>query len=125
MIVREFLQLPGRRLDEAFLAKAERGTPQAREPLDIFLAGLVVDVDAFALGDDEWALALMLLEIGIGMELVGDVTARRRNYALHRGVPARCGPLLSVHAMPQVQRTPPTRDATAARAAPRQPVAAF
>jgi hypothetical protein len=27
--------------------------------------------------------------------------------------------------MPQVKRTPPTRDATAARAAPRQPVAAF
>ena len=50
MIVGQLAHLSRGRLDQPFLAKAERGAPQAGQALNVFLALRVVDVDALALG---------------------------------------------------------------------------
>ena len=90
--------LRGRRLDQALLAEAERGAPQTRQSLDVFVAVLVVDVDAAALGDHQGALLLVQLEVGIGMQEVGDIARPRRVRLVDHGSPP--------HATPRFRETP-------------------
>ncbi len=73
MIVGQAAHLGGRRGDEAGFAEAHGDAPKARHGLDIFLAVVVVDVDAIAALDDERPGLLVFAGIGIGMEQVGDV----------------------------------------------------
>src|SRR6185437_3317236 len=72
-----------RGLDEALLAEAQRRTPEARHRLDILLAGLVFDADAFPFDDDERSFLLMLAEIGVRVEVIGDIEACEGIAALH------------------------------------------
>ena len=51
--------------------------------LDIILAGLVLDMDAVPLDHDQRALASMLAQIGVGVEVVGDIDAGDRIAARH------------------------------------------
>src|ERR1700730_180302 len=87
VVVGQALELASRRVDQTLLGEAQRRAPQARPPLDVFLAILVIGGDARAFGDDERPLALMLLEIGVGVEIVGDVAAGGRIASLHGGCP--------------------------------------
>ena len=86
VVVGQALHLASRRLDQPLLAETERRAPQARQAFDVFLAVLVIDMDALALGDDERPLALMLLEMRVGMKIVGDVAAGGGIASLHGGV---------------------------------------
>src|SRR6185312_4463750 len=87
MVVGQPLQLPSRRIGQPLLAEPQRGAPQPGQPLDIFLAVLVIDMDALALGDDERTLALVPLEMRIGMKVVGDIAAGGRIASLHGSCP--------------------------------------
>ena len=78
VIVGQRLHLPSRRFDQPLLAEAERGAPEARHPLDIFLALVVIDVHPVAVGDDQRPFRLMRLKIRVGMQQGCDVAARRR-----------------------------------------------
>src|SRR3546814_5849519 len=62
MVVGKLAHLARRRLDQTLLAEAERGAPQAGEAFDVFLAGVVVDVDALAAGHDGRADLQMTLQ---------------------------------------------------------------
>src|SRR3546814_15936771 len=66
-----------RRLDQTLLAEAERGAPQAGEAFDVFLAGVVVDVDALAAGHDGRADLQMTLQVRHRVHQVRLVAARR------------------------------------------------
>ncbi len=78
MIEGKRIELPGRRLDEALFAEAERRAPQAGEALDIALAGNVVDIDAFAAGDDMRADLFMQRRVGIGVKVTANIARMRR-----------------------------------------------
>ncbi len=87
LIIRQGLQLFRRRVDQFLFAKPERGAPQSGQPLDIFLAAFVGDIDAPALGDDMRAGDLVRRQIGIGVQIMCDVPAFRRIAAIgHRFV---------------------------------------
>ena len=49
MIERQFAHLPRRRLHKPLFTEADRHTPQPRHRLDIFLAGIIIDMDTLAL----------------------------------------------------------------------------
>jgi hypothetical protein len=68
----------GRRLDQPLLAEADRDAPQAGEALDIFLALIVVDMDALPALDHHRADRLVPARIGGGMEVIGDVAGGER-----------------------------------------------
>ena len=55
----QFRHLRRRGLDEALLREPQRGVPEACQALDVFLAVVVVDVDAVAALDDLRARILM------------------------------------------------------------------
>ena len=57
-----------RRLGEALVPEAERDAPEPGHPLDIFLAGLVPDIDPVAARHDQRAFVLVLYRVGIGVE---------------------------------------------------------
>ena len=73
MIVGQLAHLLGGGAHQPFLAEADRHAPQARQPLDVFLALIVVDVDAFAALDDHRADLLVAPGVGRGVEMIGDV----------------------------------------------------
>ena len=68
MVDGQTAQLGGCRGDEAGFAETDRDAPEPRHGLDIFLAAVVVDVDALAALDDERARPLVLAGIGVGVE---------------------------------------------------------
>ena len=93
VIVGQLAHLPRRRLHQPLFAEAERGAPEAGQRLDIFLAVLVVDIDALAVADDQRALGLVLHRIGVGMQVIGDVARRERvGHDGHRGLFQQNGP---------------------------------
>ena len=73
VVVGELAHGLGRGLHQPLLAEPERRAPQARKALDIGFAGLVIDVDALALANDEGALPLVQAEVGVRVEGEGDV----------------------------------------------------
>ena len=73
VVVGQFAHLGHRGLDQALLVEAERGAPQPGQGLDIGLAVLVIDVNPLTLGNNQRSLLLVDLEVGVGMEIVGDV----------------------------------------------------
>ena len=78
VIVGQFLHLAGYRLGQArHLAEAERAAPQAGQPVHVFLAVLVIDVDALAAGDDEAAVLLVLEGIGVAVEVESGIFRRQ------------------------------------------------
>ncbi len=58
----------GRRLDDLLIAVAQRRAPQAGETLDVALAGVVIEIDAAALVEDERPHLAMAGEIGVGVD---------------------------------------------------------
>ena len=75
--------LLGGSLDKPLIVEAERRAPEARHGLDVILAALVPHMDAMSLDHDQRALALMLAQIGVGVEVVGDIDAGDRIAARH------------------------------------------
>jgi hypothetical protein len=61
---------------QPLVAEAQRRRPQARHALDVLLAVVVHDVDAAAAHDGQRAGLLVLLEVGVGMQVVRDVAGR-------------------------------------------------
>ncbi len=93
------------------LAEAERAAPEAREPVQVFLAVLVIDIDAAPARDDEAAFRLVLEGVGVAVEMKRGILRRQgirpRAHGLrilgqsegqHRGWPA---PNHAVISMPQ------------------------
>src|SRR5216684_1264195 len=111
VVVGQAPQLPSRRVDQPLLAEAQRGAPQAREALDIFLAVLVIDVDALALGDDERPLALVPLEMRVRVKIVGDVAAGGRIASLHGYCPRAWA--MRYYPLPRAQVKPARPNRTA------------
>src|SRR6185437_15870261 len=116
------LHLPRRRLDQALLAEAERGAPEAGQPFDILLPVLVIDMDALALGDHQRAFALMLLQMSVGMEMKRDVAARSRIATQHGASFSAVSP--NIRPRRQLSQTCRPGRAVAPASGPRQPVAA-
>ena len=88
----ERAHLAVRRLGEALVAEAERDAPEPRHPLDIFLAGLVPDIDAVAARHDQRAFLLVLQRVGIGVEQrlrVAEPVKVRSGYGIHAIEPAQ------------------------------------
>ena len=73
VVERQLAHLVRGGLHQAFVVEAERGAPQAGDGLDIFLAGLVPHAHALAAGDHHRPDLLMRLQVGVGMQHVGDV----------------------------------------------------
>ena len=63
---------------QPLLGKAERGAPEAGHALQIFLAAVVIDIDALALRDHGRAGDLVRLEVGVGVDDGGDIAACER-----------------------------------------------
>ena len=55
------------------LAETDGDAPQSRQPFYIFLALVVPDPHAFAAGDHHRSGLEMRLEVGVGVQRVGDV----------------------------------------------------
>ncbi len=64
----ELAHLGSGSLDQLFIAVAERGTPQPRHALEIGLAAVVVDENAFAPLDDQRPGLAKHRQIGVGMD---------------------------------------------------------
>ena len=96
VVERQLAHLGGGGLHQAFVVEAKRGAPQAGDALDIFLAGLVPNAHALAAGDHHRADLLVRLQIGVGVQHVGDVAggggvrAERRGRC-HEGLLFRLG----------------------------------
>ena len=75
VVVGEPFQGLGGGFDQAFLGKAQRRTPQPGQAFDIGLAAVVLDADAVAAGNDQRALILVFLEIGVAVHMIGNVAA--------------------------------------------------
>ncbi len=58
----------GGRVDQLLLVVAERGAPEPGEPLDIFVALIVEDINALAALDDHRSGGAERVEIGVGMD---------------------------------------------------------
>ncbi len=65
-----------RRLDNLFIAVAQRRAPQPGEPLDIALALVVIEIDAAALVEDQRPHLPVPRQIGVGMQHRLDVAVR-------------------------------------------------
>jgi hypothetical protein len=76
VIERQLLHLLVGHRRQPLVAEAERRRPQARHALDIFLAVVVHDVDAAAAHDGQRAGGLVLLEVGVGMQVVRNIPGR-------------------------------------------------
>ena len=66
VVIGQAAHLPGGRSDEARLAEPDRDAPQPRHGLDIFLAGVVVDVDPAAPRHHDGPGPLVLAGVGGG-----------------------------------------------------------
>ena len=98
VVVGQLAHLAVRRLDQPLLAVAQRQAPEPRQALQIGLAVLVIDIDALAAGQHQRAFGLVLLGIGVGMQVKGDVAggggiAAKGHFILIR-LGARCSVLL-------------------------------
>src|SRR5687768_13189574 len=69
----ELAHLRGGRLRQLFVAPAERGTPEPRHAIDVWLAGRVVEMDALPALDDERTGLAKAREVGVGMDQRFDV----------------------------------------------------
>ena len=73
VVERQLAHLVGGGLHQAFVVEAERGAPQAGDAFDVFLAGVVPHAHALAARDHHRADLLVRLQVGVGMQHVGDV----------------------------------------------------
>src|SRR6185437_14425113 len=86
VIGRQLLHLTDSRLYQPLLVEAERGAPEARHPLQISLAAVVIDIDALAPRDHGRTRRLVLLEIGVRMDDARDIAACERIGLSNHGV---------------------------------------
>ena len=77
MIVGQGVELLHGSLFQALGIEAQRCRPEAGHALDIFLSGIIVDIDAFTPVNDHRTLFFMGLEVRVGMQHICDVTRRR------------------------------------------------
>ncbi len=68
MIVRQFGHLLCRNLNQTRLIEADSYRPETCKAFDIFLASVIIDIDALAVIDNHWPLALMRAGVGIRMQ---------------------------------------------------------
>ena len=67
--------------------EAERSTPQARNCLDVALAGIVMDDRALAAFDNDRAVLLVASQARLRMNMVGDIAGRGRvRHGRHGGI---------------------------------------
>jgi len=85
MVERQLAHLRHRRLHQALIIEAEGGAPQPGNGLDVFLAGVIPDPHALAVGDDHGADLLMGFQIGIRVQHAGDVARGGRVRSERRG----------------------------------------
>ena len=76
MIERQLLHLLVGDRRQPLVAEAERRRPQAGHALDVFLAVVVHHVDAAAAHDRQRPGGLVLLEVGVGMQVVRNIAGR-------------------------------------------------
>jgi hypothetical protein len=67
------LELAGRRLGQALVAQPQRQAPKARVHVQIALAAVIVEIAALASRHDQGAGRLMRFQIGLGMQMGGDI----------------------------------------------------
>ncbi len=78
VIGRQLLHLSDGCVHQPPLAEAKRGAPQPRHPLQIFLAAVVIDIDALSLRDHGRPDRLVLLEVGVRMDEGCDIATGER-----------------------------------------------
>ncbi len=73
VVERQLTHLRDGGLNQAFVVETQRRAPQAGDGFDEFLTGLVPNPHALAARDDDGPDGLMRLQVGIGMQHVGDI----------------------------------------------------
>ena len=76
--VGQTLELRHGSIDQALFTEAESGAPKPGHTFQVFVAVVVIDIDPFTAVDDHRALFFMGTQIGIWMNVVGDITGGGR-----------------------------------------------